>query len=49
MARTQILHGTQAGKQNKDFGAFSQTSFTGVVRRVISTNPGFLENFLHYF
>ena len=41
--------GTQVGKQNKDFGAVSQTSFTRVVRRLISASPGFLENFLHYF
>ena len=41
--------GTQVGKQNKDVGAVSQTSFTRVVRRVISTIPGFLQNFLRYF
>ena len=38
-------HGAQVGKQNrnlcdKDFGAVSQTSFTRVVRRLISANPG---------
>ena len=40
---------TQAGKQNKDFGAVSQTSFTRIVRRVISTSPGFLGKFSPLF